>query len=65
MLNPIEFGFSKIKLTVRRELADGYNGGFENLIKESVRELTESDLQNHYNHIVRNCVKAVKYEDFN
>ena len=29
MPNPIEFGFSKIKLTVRRKLAVGYNGGFE------------------------------------
>ena len=28
MLNPIEFGFSKIKPCVRRKLAEGYNVAF-------------------------------------
>ena len=65
MLNPIEFGFSKIKACVRRRLAEGYNGGFVDLIQESTRELSESDLRGYYNHIVRNCVKAVALEDFN
>ena len=43
MLNPIEFGFSKIKACVRRRLAEGYNGGFVDLIQESTRKLSESD----------------------
>ena len=41
ILNPIEPGFSKIKLTVRRKWAGGYYGGSENLIKESVNDLTD------------------------
>ncbi|KAF7684981.1 Transposable element Tc3 transposase [Cucumispora dikerogammari] len=65
MLNPIEFGFSKIKACVRRKLAEGFTGSFENLILESVNELTETDLRGYYSHILRNCLKAVEMENFN
>ncbi|KAG0438494.1 hypothetical protein DMUE_3054 [Dictyocoela muelleri] len=64
MLNPIEFGFSKIKACVRRKLVEGFTSTFENLILESVNELTESDLRGYHSHILRNCLKAVEVEDF-
>ena len=64
MLNPIEFGLSKIKACVRRRLSDGFNGSFESLIHDSVRELTGNDLRGYYSHILRNCLKAVELEDF-
>ena len=65
MLNPIEFGFSKIKACVRRKLSEGFDGSFVSLIRDSANELTETDLRGYYRHILRNCVKAVESEDFN
>lgn len=65
MLNPIEFGFLKIRARVRRKLTDGFNGSFICLIRDSANELTYSDLRGYYRHILRNCVKVVEMEDFN
>ncbi|KAF7696438.1 hypothetical protein CDIK_1884, partial [Cucumispora dikerogammari] len=65
ILNPIEFGFFKIKACVRRKLAEGFTGSFKNLILEFVNELTETDLRGYYSHILRNCLKPVKMENFN
>ena len=64
MLNPIDFGFSKVKSCLRRRLVTGFNGRFLNLVRESANELTESDLRENYRHILWNCVKAVDFEDF-
>ena len=47
MLNPIELGLSKIKACVRRKLDDRFNGSFIRLIRDSPKELTESDLGGH------------------
>jgi transposase len=65
MLNPIEFGFSKIKNHVRGVLTNGYNGSFVDLIIESAARLNSEDLLGCFGHIRRNCARAVEMESFN
>lgn len=55
MLYSIYFSFSKVKSTVRKNLADGFNGNFTELILNSDNQLTRDDLKNYYRQVYRNC----------